>query len=69
MAIFKILCIINFMGNQKELFENLNRSKAPCVMCVQKQSDILLLKTENKKLKNQIDHLLDLEAMYKTFTR
>ena len=57
------------MGNQKELFENLNRSKAPCVMCVQKQSDILILKTENKKLKNQLEHLLDLEAMYKTFTR
>ena len=57
------------MGNQKELFENLNRSKSPCVICVQKQSDILLLKTENKKLKNQLEHLLDLEAMYKTFTR
>ena len=57
------------MGNQKELFENLKSSKAPCVLCVQKQSDILLLKTKNKKLKNQIEHLLDLEAMYKTFTR
>ena len=57
------------MGNQKELFENLKRSKAPCVICVQKQSDILLLKSENKELKDQLEHLLDLEAMYKTFTR
>lgn len=57
------------MGNQKELFKNLNSSKAPCVMCVQKQSDILLLKSKNKELKDQLEHLLDLEAMYKTFTR
>jgi len=55
-----------FMSNQKELF--LTNDKH-CVICVQKQSQILLLKSENKKLKDQLEHLLDLEAMYKTFTR